>query len=127
MSFTQELKALSDQDLIVRTSCFSSLSEEGYEDDIVMQFNMTRDSVEPLTWECEVEFHYQFWGALRSFVERVEWDDTACSEFGEDRFQIESASTGDILYSEYDSAPEGSWSPEAARAVFKACVFQLTD
>ena len=113
--------------LIVRTSCFATLSEEGYDDDIVIQFNLANDTVEPLTWEAEDDFHYQFWGALRSYLERVESSDDLRAEFNSDRFQVESMDTGDILYSEYDSAEDGPWTREHARAAFMACVYQLTD
>jgi hypothetical protein len=42
MAFTQEMIALSEQELVIRTSCFSTLSEYGYEDDIVIRFNMKK-------------------------------------------------------------------------------------
>ena len=127
MSFSSDLKALSSGELIVRTSCFSTLSDEGYDDDIVMQFNLAHETVEPLTWEGENDYHYQFWGALRSYLERVESDEDVRAEFNSDRFQLESMDTGDILYSEYDSAEDGPWTREHVRAAFMACVYQLTD
>ena len=73
------------------------MSEEGYDDDIVIQFNLANDTVEPLTWEAEDDFHYQFWGAIRSYLERVESSDELRAEFNSDRFQVESMDTGDIL------------------------------
>ncbi len=122
MSFVEGLVALSDQELIIRTSCFMALAEDGYEDDIVIKFTMKENLVEPLTWELEDSFHYQFWGALRGFLRR----DTVHEDLEEDSFQVELAATGEVLYSEYDGPTPEPWTRNLVRAIFKECVDQLT-
>jgi hypothetical protein len=128
MAFTENMLALSDQDLVIRTSCWMTLADDGYEDDIVIRFNMKQNSVEPLTWELEESFHYEFWGALRYFLK----EDPQHEDLEEDSFQIELAEMrpgdewSEVLYSEYDGPTTEPWNKEIVRAIFKECVWQLT-
>jgi hypothetical protein len=78
--------------------------------------------VEPLTWEEEIPFHYEFWGELSVFVS----EEPQNKDFEDDRFQIELADGSKILYSEYESPTEEPWNRKIVRAIFKECVWQLT-
>ena len=122
MAFTKEMIALSDQELIIRTSSFMALQDEGYVDDIVIEFSMKENMVEPLTWEGEFSFHYEFWGALRYFLSQ----EPEQGGLEEDSFQIELADGSAVLYSEYDGPTTEPWDRENVRAVFKECVWQIT-
>ena len=122
MAFTQKMIALSEQGLIIRTGSFMTLCEQGYEDDIVIQFNMKENMVEPLTWEGEFPFHYEFWGALRYFLSQKPQH----KDLEEDSFQIELSDGTQVLYSEYDGPTLEPWNKETVRAIFKECVWQIT-
>jgi hypothetical protein len=123
--FSDNLRSFSDETMCIRTGTIQELSSDGYEDDISITFNLATGKVSPNTYEDEIPFYYQFWGALRSMLEKYD---------SEDRFIINMEDSDSTCvhcgWDDYDEEPHpltGTISGQMALQIFKEAVKLLTN
>ena len=109
----------------IRVGTIEELSNDGYESDISITFNLSTGEVSPNTYEQEIPFHYQFWGALRAMLDK--YDD-------EYQFAINMEEGDGVCvhcgYDDFNEEPHpltGTISGQTAMQIFKEAVQLLTD
>ena len=117
MNFSEHLKAICDQTLVIRTGLVDALWDAGYEDDVVIRFNLKTGEVTPLTYEdTSIPFYAGFWGAIRMVL----------AEFASNEFQIEMRDSQAAIYSDYDLVEDNPFSAvltrETVLEIFKEAV-----
>ena len=112
MTFSENLRNITDQTLVIRTGLIDALWDDGFEGDVVMALNLSTNEVTPLTFEdLTVPFYAEFWGAIGMVIE----------DFKENEFQVEFKDASEVVYSDYDEVENN----ELSNVLNNETVFQI--